>query len=32
MDDYGKIQIRDLPKQQELSEWNQAFTEFKSSL
>ena len=32
MDDYGKIQIRDLPKQQELSEWNQAFTEFKAAL
>lgn len=32
MDDYGKIQIRDLPKQQKLAEWNQAFTEFKSSL
>jgi spermidine/putrescine transport system substrate-binding protein len=32
MDDYGKIQLRDLPKQQELSEWNQAFTEFKAAL
>jgi spermidine/putrescine transport system substrate-binding protein len=32
MDEYakGKIFIRDLPKQQSLEEWNQAFTEFKN--
>jgi spermidine/putrescine transport system substrate-binding protein len=32
MDEYaeGKIFIRDLPKQQSLAEWNDAFTEFKN--
>jgi spermidine/putrescine transport system substrate-binding protein len=32
MDEYkeGKIWIRDLPKQQSLEDWNQAFTEFKN--
>jgi spermidine/putrescine transport system substrate-binding protein len=32
MDEYkqGKIFIRDLPKQQSLEQWNQAFTEFKN--
>jgi spermidine/putrescine transport system substrate-binding protein len=32
MDEYaeGKIFIRDLPKQQTLTEWNDAFTEFKN--
>jgi spermidine/putrescine transport system substrate-binding protein len=32
MDEYaeGKIFIRDLPKQQTLAEWNDAFTEFKN--
>jgi len=32
MDEYaeGKIFIRDLPKQQSLTEWNDAFTEFKN--
>jgi len=32
MDEYkeGKIYIRDLPKQQSLTEWNDAFTEFKN--
>ena len=32
MDEYkqGKIYIRDLPKQQSLEQWNQAFTEFKN--
>ncbi len=32
MDEYkkGKIFIRDLPKQQTLEDWNQAYTEFKN--
>jgi spermidine/putrescine transport system substrate-binding protein len=32
MDEYkeGKIFVRDLPKQQSLEDWNQAFTEFKN--
>jgi len=32
MDEYkeGKIFIRDLPKQQSLEDWNQAYTEFKN--